>query len=154
VTAGQFYRIYASPILVGFALAATIALVAAAGGNSLIGLPLLVFAAIALYFLVGPYLRVRSTNAVWNATTLIAGRFESAMTLRGYLGVAVVNIVLLALTLGFFWPWAQVRMARYRARCLALAWPGSLDDFLAGESAGASALGDEVAEMFDVDIGA
>ena len=153
-TAGQFYRIYVSPILIGAALFGTIFLVAKIGSHALVGLPVLVLAAIALFFLVGPYLKVRSTNVVWNATKVASGQFESTMTLRGYLGVVAVNILMLVLTLGFFWPWAAVRLARYRAQCMALALPGSLDDFLAGETAGASALGDEVAEMFDVDIGA
>lgn len=154
VTAGQFYGIYASPILVGLALLATIVLVAKTGGSSLIGLPLLILAAIGLFFLIGPYLRVRSTNAVWNASSVAGGRFESTMTVHGYLGVVVVNLFMLVLTLGFFWPWASVRLARYRARCMALALPGSLDDFIAGNTADAPALGDEVAEMFDLDIGA
>lgn len=100
-----------------------------------------------------PYIQLRTTNLVWNGTTLGPHRTESSMTLRGYLGVVVVNWLLTVITLGLFWPWAKVRLAKYRAENLALVAAGSLDDFVAGAVKQAAAVGDEVAEMFDVDVG-
>ena len=65
----------------------------------------------------------------------------------------ISNTVLIVATLGLFIPWAHVRMARYRYECLAVEVHGSLDDFIAGETATAGAAGDEISDMFDVDLG-
>jgi len=43
-------------------------------------------------------------------------------------------------------------MARFRAEHFALAVSGSLDDFVTGEQARVAALGDEAAELFDLDV--
>ena len=55
-------------------------------------------------------------------------------------------------TLGLFFPWARIRLARYRAEHLALAVSGSLDDFVAQENERVSATGDETADMFALDV--
>ena len=65
----------------------------------------------------------------------------------------MVNWLAIIFTLGLFIPWARVRVARFRAEYLALEVDGSLDAFVAGEAGAATALGDEAAEMFDLDIG-
>jgi len=65
----------------------------------------------------------------------------------------ISNTLLIIVTLGLFIPWAHVRMARYRFECLALEVHGSLDEFIAGEAATAGAAGDEISDMFDVDLG-
>lgn len=156
------YRIFLMPFLVAVLAIAGIAVVSAgmaampkgAGQAAAAGL----VGVVALAFLVAqvlliPYIQVRTTNLVWNATTLGPHRAESGVPVAGYLGVVVVNWLLLVLTLGLFWPWAKVRLARYRAEHMALVAGAALDDFVAGEARNAAAVGDEVAEMFDVDVG-
>ena len=63
------------------------------------------------------------------------------------------NTVLIVVTLGIFIPWAHVRMAQYRFERLALEVHGSLDEFIAGESRPSGATGEEISDMFDVDLG-
>jgi uncharacterized membrane protein YjgN (DUF898 family) len=64
----------------------------------------------------------------------------------------VSNWLLTIVTLGLFWPWAKVRVAAYRAKHMALLAAGNLDSFVAGEATSAAALGDEAADMFDMDV--
>ena len=71
----------------------------------------------------------------------------------GFIGLTVVNWLAILCTLGLFIPWARVRVARFRAEHLALEVEGSLEEFVAGEASAAMALGDEAAEMFDLDVG-
>ena len=44
-------------------------------------------------------------------------------------------------------------MAQYRFERLALEVRGSLDEFIAGESQASAATGEEISDMFDVDLG-
>ena len=99
-----------------------------------------------------PYIRVRTTNLIWNRVTLERISFSSSMEVFPYFRLIAGNLALMVLTLGLFWPWAQVRLARYRANCMALQLPGSLDGFIAGETANAPAVGDEISELMDMDI--
>lgn len=153
VTAGQYYRIYAMPI-VAVVVLGVIAVLAGAVGAAPVGAALLPLGLLAVFLVSRIYLTVRGSNAVWNATSLAGSRFHSDLELRGYLGVAATNAVLLLISLGFYWPWAAMRLARYRAEHMGLALRGSRDELVAGETVGAAAAGDEVAEMFDIDIGA
>lgn len=161
VTTGAIYRIFLFPGFIIMALFATIILVAvmsasggtgglAAAGFAFLLVPLLL---ILPQVVLVPYIAARSSNAVWSATALGPHRFSSRLPVGGFIGLTVANWLGIVCTLGLFIPWARVRVARYRAEHLALAVDGSLDDFVAGEAAAATALGDETAEMFDLDIG-
>ena len=55
-------------------------------------------------------------------------------------------------TMGFATPWAQIRMARYRLEHLALVGEPDLDKFVGEKKESARALGEEVADFFDVDL--
>ncbi len=50
-------------------------------------------------------------------------------------------------------PWAQVRLARYRAEKLKLLAAGNINEIVAGEENKIGSAGEEIGEMFDVDIG-
>jgi uncharacterized membrane protein YjgN (DUF898 family) len=45
-----------------------------------------------------------------------------------------------------------VRVARYRAECLSLRGEGSLDGFIADATRQVAATGEEMGEMFDLDL--
>ena len=99
-----------------------------------------------------PWVNVRLTNAVWKHTTLGGHTFQSSLKARHYIALTVVNWLAIIATLGLFFPWARVRIARYRAECMAIDATCDLDSFIAGESQASTALGDETAELFDLDI--
>jgi uncharacterized membrane protein YjgN (DUF898 family) len=163
VTIGAIYRIFLFPALIMLLLMVGLIIVvisAFAGrenpllmmllGAAFMLIPLLL---ISIQALLVPYVQARTANAVWNSTSLGPHAFISRLPIGGYIGLTVVNWLAIIGTLGLFIPWARVRVARYRAEHLAIAVSGSLDDFLAAEATAASALGDETAEMFDLDIG-
>lgn len=147
VTLKAVYTIFLLP----FAIVLLAGLLAAIGGTKvLIGVLMLGF--VVLYLLLPSYLGARLSNAVWSATTLGSHRFGCQLPLGKYVGMTLANWLLIACTLGFYIPWARVRMARLRADYMQLTVCGSLDDFLANESRQVSAFGEEGAEMFDMDV--
>lgn len=163
VSIGAIYRIFLFPALIMLLLMVGLIVVvisAFAGrenpllmmllGAAFMLIPLLL---ISIQALLVPYVQARTANAVWNSTSLGPHAFVSRLPVGGYIGLTVVNWLAIICTLGLFIPWARVRVARYRAEHLAMAVSGSLDAFLAAEATAASALGDETAEMFDMDVG-
>lgn len=103
--------------------------------------------------LVTPLWQARMQNLVWNHTSLGEHRFDSAVMVWPLFQIQLTNFIAVVLTLGLFMPWAAVRIARYRVETLALLPAGSLDDFLASQEQAVAAVGEETAEMFDIDIG-
>ena len=98
------------------------------------------------------YFMAGLTNLVMNATVLGMHGFESQLGKRRMVWIFVTNSLLIMLTLGFFTPWAKVRMAAYRASCTAVEIHGDLDGFIAAEERRSSAIGQEIGEAFDVGI--
>jgi uncharacterized membrane protein YjgN (DUF898 family) len=108
---------------------------------------------VALGSLVLGYTRSRVTNLVFNATSLEGGwRFTSTLKARRLCLLYATNLVAIVVSLGMLMPWAAIRVARYRASCLALEGEGALDHFLADATRHVAATGEEVGEMFDVDL--
>ena len=68
-------------------------------------------------------------------------------------GIQWTNFVATVATLGLFRPFAQVRLARYYATAFVLMPAGTLDTLLAADSDEVSAVGEEAAGFFDLDIG-
>lgn len=163
VTTGTIYKIFLVPGLIFIGLVVAIGVIAgiaaagATGKDAFLAVGV-VFMLIPLVMVLSqavivPYVAAHTTNAIWGTTRLGFHRFVSRLPVGGYIGLTVVNWLAIIFTLGLFIPWARVRVARFRAEYLALAVSGSLDDFVAGEAATATAIGDEAAEMFDLDIG-
>lgn len=159
---GLIYRIFVLPGLAAIAMMIVVfvlGLQLAPGkgsGGALLLLPFLMLFLMLLpvvaYLLIHALIVVRTSNAVWNHTRLGAHRFSCDLPVGGYLGLVLTNWLGIVFTLGLFSPWAKVRMARFRAEHLTIHAVGSLDDFVAGETSKVSALGDEAADMFDMDI--
>jgi uncharacterized membrane protein YjgN (DUF898 family) len=56
-------------------------------------------------------------------------------------------------TLGFFYPWAQVRLLRYQLASTTVLARGDTGEFLAGSDQGVGAVGEEAVDFFDIDLG-
>jgi uncharacterized membrane protein YjgN (DUF898 family) len=110
----------------------------------------LVFYAIGFYLL--GYLNSRLVNQTYNNTQI--GPLQLHSTLRGRdLGnLYLTNTIAVLVSLGLLIPWIKIRMAKYKA---------SRTEFLAKDMAGISAIeqsdttaiGEELGDIFDLDIG-
>ena len=108
---------------------------------------------IVLYLYLFAYYSVKTTNLLYNSSRLGPHRMESTMQIRPYLGLVITNSLATALTLGIFHPWAKIRTMRYKLEHLTVKAFGDLDGFVASEQAQVSALGEEAADIMDIDFG-
>ncbi|MDR1849433.1 MAG: DUF898 domain-containing protein [Zoogloeaceae bacterium] len=125
-------------------------------GGVVISIILIIMVGIILFYgitlVTFPYLNALISNHVWNNTNLENHRFVSDQTFWGITAVVLTNWLLIALTLGLYWPWAKVRMAAYRASHTAVLMADDMDNFIAGATQEKSAIGEEVADIFDFDL--
>jgi uncharacterized membrane protein YjgN (DUF898 family) len=145
---GDFYRLYAR--LFGLLLAlVSLALLMGAMISAQAALVLGVLAVL----LLGARMNAELLNLVFHSASLGPHRFRSALRAGELLLLYVGNTLGILLTLGLFIPWARVRTARYRLEHLALLPAGDLDAFVAGQVEAVGSLGDEFADLFDLDLG-
>ncbi|MEO8307046.1 MAG: YjgN family protein [Pseudomonadota bacterium] len=67
--------------------------------------------------------------------------------------IYLTNLLAMICTLGLFYPWAKVRMLRYQTANIGLIAHGSLDQFVADTQTQASAVGEGMHDVFDIDFG-
>lgn len=113
----------------------------------LVTLPLFAF-----YAAIGIYMQTRQRNYLWNSTTLGDNRFESTLSVRSMVFLILSNAVAITLSLGLLIPWAQIRLARYRAEHMTVHLADNWRDYVAAKDSQGSALGEEIGEAFDVDV--
>jgi uncharacterized membrane protein YjgN (DUF898 family) len=95
----------------------------------------------------------RIQNLVWNSTRLGPHRFSCRIQARRLFGIMLGNVAMTIVTLGLFAPFAQVRLATYLAETFVVVPGASLDEFVADDrQRNVSAIGEEAAEFFDLDI--
>ena len=169
---GQFYSIYLKifgvMVLMGILIPVIIVAVSAGAPdlfagfdpkdkaqiNKMVGIVfVLVLVFYLLFFLlVGPWFAARIQNLVWNHTALGPHRFMSQVRARDLFLIFLTNFLGIILTLGLFKPFADIRLARYRLTHMALNAQSGLEEFFAQEQQAVTALGEEAANVFDVDI--
>lgn len=151
---GSFYWIYifAAFLVVGIGALFYLALenIAWVGMGLLAVIPF-------MYILLGStlfgYTQSRVGNLVFNSTALDARvRFASTLSARRLAWIYATNAAAIVVSFGLLIPWAVIRTARYRAERLALECPGGLEAFAADVARQVSAAGEEMGEMFDVDL--
>jgi len=115
--------------------------------------PLIALIALVLYLYLFAFFSVKTTNLLYNASTLAAHRFEAELKVGEYIVLVLTNSLATALTLGLFHPWAKIRALRYKLGHITLVASGDIEGFVAGEQKQVSAIGDEVSDLFDMDFG-
>ncbi|MBU0603181.1 MAG: DUF898 domain-containing protein [Gammaproteobacteria bacterium] len=148
-----FYRVYGVAVAVfllgGLAIGAFVWSLARGNPSAWIAGP---FLFLALMLFIQPYLSARLQNLVWNSMRLGPHRFVSRVSARRLYAIMLTNLIGVVCTLGLFQPFAAIRLARYRLESVTMVCDGSLDDFVAGQSQDVAAIGEETADLFDVDI--
>ena len=107
-----------------------------------------------VFFIFGflSYFQSRIHNLVWNNTTLDKLSFKSSLRARDFMGLYFTNMLAIMFTFGLATPWAQIRMARYRTSKLSIIGDVDFDQFVGEKKAEVKATGEEIADMFDVDL--
>ncbi|MFM7461994.1 MAG: DUF898 family protein, partial [Burkholderiales bacterium] len=102
------------------------------------------------------YTRSRTTNLVFNSTTIQSEphemRLQSGLSAVKLARLYFVNAIAIVISLGLLIPWATIRLARYRAEALQLVTAGSLESHFAEVTRNIAATGEELGEMFDIDL--
>ena len=106
-----------------------------------------------LYFFMFVYFRVRFTNLRYGSTTIGNNKLSANYEIKSYAFLVFTNWILILCTLGLFYPFAKVRSAQYAANHISLIAEGSLDEFVGEMRDDVSAVGGEVGDLFDFDIG-
>jgi uncharacterized membrane protein YjgN (DUF898 family) len=91
-------------------------------------------------------------NLVWSNTRIGAHRIECRMSPFAVIWIAVSNLAVVVLSLGFMVPWAMVRWTRYRIESVRLLLADDLQAVTAGDAENVGALGEEAVSLFDLDI--
>jgi len=106
------------------------------------------------YAFAGAFFTARMQRLVWTRTHAGPVRFSTSVTARGFMRVFIVNGVLTLLTVGIYWPWAAVAIARYRLECMTVEAGAPLETVAAGSLPGErSATGEGAVDLFGWDIG-
>jgi uncharacterized membrane protein YjgN (DUF898 family) len=122
---------------------------APAGGNVQILLVICLYASILMWF---AYLRAMTVNALWNSIQIGTVSFQSVLRPRDVIWLYFSNLAAIVLTVGLAIPWAVIRTHRYRASKTTVIASNPLDSFVQAETQQVSATGEEVGEMFDIDV--
>ncbi len=102
--------------------------------------------------LVVAYMQSRIANLVLNNTSLEHVSFFGNQRMRDLVWLYLSNIMLIMFSGGLAIPWTHIRMARYRAEHLAITGETDWDQFVGEKKESSRAVGEELADMFDIDI--
>lgn len=122
----------------------------------LIGAAPLVFLAfwVFLFLGIGPWITTRLQNLVWTKTGNGQMRFISQLRFRDMLWLSIKNGLLIGITLGLYWPFAKVAMARLRLEAVHVRTITDMQALLAaGQERPQEAAGDAAGDFFGLDVG-
>ncbi len=172
VTNGSFYLLWGKLILLsmGITLAvgllaivivALMGLVGAAAGSmdgTMTKVMAGMFAVLGLFYIViplitGTFFQSRMQNLLWSNTRSARLTFLSDLEFKPLFKVTLKNWFLTALTLGFYWPWARVNLAKIKLESMAVEVEGNVDQWVARAQSDGTTVGDAAGDFFDIDIG-
>jgi uncharacterized membrane protein YjgN (DUF898 family) len=148
--AGAFYSTYIAAFMLIISTALIVWMVQTVAPPIAPFLPLLMAP---FYYLAYVYITVKVTNYTLNNTTLGPHKLQSRLDTLAYFAIWLTNTLAIILTLGLAIPWAMVRTAQYRAECTRILIQGDLDHFLQQQQEQQNALGEELGEVFDLELG-
>jgi len=165
---GSFYAVFLktfgvsmlSSIVVGviFGIAMALGLFSGLGGRGsaalIAGLVFIVIFMVALQIIPKPYFESRFQNLLWGKTDSDHLHFKSELRFAPLLWLTIKNWFLMIITIGLYWPFAKVAMARMRLEAVTIATTLRIDqlhDQL--RVADGDAAGDAAGDFFGIDIG-
>lgn len=123
-------------------------------GFASVFLVLIALAYLVVPLLMVPYVTVSMQNLIWPQTRSRQTRFRSELRFGAYARLNALQWLLIGVTLGLYWPFAQVRLTRMRLEAMSLQVKGSVNDWLAqAATRQGGALGDAAGDFFGIDLG-
>jgi uncharacterized membrane protein YjgN (DUF898 family) len=171
-TLGSFYGVFVLALLMLFGIFVVFGIVAAillpavlaglrggdageVGAASFIG-PMVLFmlAYVAVLALVGAFIGARLQNLVWNATRSQHIGFASQLGVAALAKLTLKNWLLIVLTIGLYFPFAAVSMAKLRLESVGVLFDADPEVLVSvGSHLNESAAGDAAGDLFGFDIG-
>lgn len=155
-TGGQFFKVYflAGLIMFGFLIATGLsaALLFTSFKKSQAAMYLGLVPLYSGYVLAYAFVQARSSNLVWNSTSLGPLRFQSTLIVPEMVKLYVTNAVAIVISAGLLIPWAVMRTLKYRADHMRVLQAGELTEFEGSAMSSVEAIGAETVDFFDVDI--
>ncbi|STZ62895.1 Inner membrane protein yjgN [Moraxella lacunata] len=147
-------------IPIGIAILASIGGVVMIGLGAVIGsdfgVGVVVLAVIGMYLmmlLIVPLTQACLHKVVWGNLTIGESEFVlNEFSIFRFAFIQFTNFLLIGLTLGLFTPWAAVRLHRYKTETLSLVSYENFDEIITPQMVEESALGEEIADVFDIDV--
>jgi uncharacterized membrane protein YjgN (DUF898 family) len=118
-----------------------------------------VFGVVGLIYLVVPlvllpYFKTRVQNLLWGKTRSRHIALSSTLQFRDMFTLNVANWLLIVVTLGLYWPFAAIHMARLRLEAMSVRIEGDVNTWVAdAPKQQAGVLGDAAGDFFGVDMG-
>lgn len=156
----DFYQIYLVAMLmfmgIGFIFSIVVGVSAAIMGETFQkNLGFLVVFMIIFYgfaFLVSAYIRAKRSNMIYSKTTVGPNQLGCHLKTMKIAWLYLSNTIAIICSLGLLLPWAQIRMTHYLVECMTLD-SSDMDSVAAVEQEQSNALGEEMVDAFDLDIG-
>ncbi|NBD19721.1 DUF898 family protein [Aquabacterium fontiphilum] len=166
-TCGDVAKVFLSTAAVGFgsvvAFGAVVGLLAALiGGGGMAGMmaglmmitPVVIIGMLIMQALYAAYFTAKMQNLVWTSTGNRQIRFKSHVPVWGLTKLMMKNTVLTGLTLGLYWPFAAVAMARLKLESVSVHTRQHPDDLVvAAQARYQDAAGDMAADLLGIDVG-
>ena len=113
-----------------------------------------VFFSLLAFSAIKPYAIARFQDLVWNGTRSAHLQFASNLRARTIIALSFKNWILMLLTLGLYWPFASIAMARLRLQSVQILTNLTPSAFVAATAnAEGQATGDAAGDFFGFDIG-
>lgn len=117
------------------------------------------FAGLIFYYVIGKTVAALVLRITTNNTAISgeSGSHEHRMycdwSLPGMLWINVTNLLALVASIGLLTPWAQMRTLKYQLDHTWLDVSADIEAVVAGQAEKVSSIGEEIGDVFDVDIG-
>jgi uncharacterized membrane protein YjgN (DUF898 family) len=107
-----------------------------------------------MFATIQPYATSRLQNMLWSATSSAPVlRLTSALTFGASARLGLKNFVFTVLTLGLYWPFAAVALARLRLEAVTVHLPQGAEGLTALARSHHDAAGEAAGDLFGIDIG-
>lgn len=122
--------------------------------KGIVAMVFIIFAVLNLFYIYfAVYVQTALTNLTWDGTRIRNSRFSSTLRVRDMAWLYASSAAAIFLSLGLLIPWASIRITRYRLKNLSLNLNDDIEGFLGWGHTGVGSAGEEIGDMFGIDVG-